>query len=499
MSPEELKQKYELVCFEDLANYYSKHRAIFDLFKSCRREEFSGNQRLILYSSENPSQEFLNHIQRAAARIDISNFFILIVTPFDILSKLTEANQKYGNDTTLINFEIGDIENSQPFGTAGFFSNHETMCVYPFIAQDITSTGLVGPCCKFTSKVGSLKDNTVTEIFNNDAMTGIRKSMVAGQKIKECHICWDAEKNNLTSVRQHGLNKYKDRLDQFWFDDIKIRTLGWSTSNLCNFTCRICYPRSSSSIAVEELKHTTSPSERKMLKQLININNDDFTKSFPAQIIDSLADVEFLHIIGGEPFMWPGLQQLLDLIIDRDYANNIRLVFNSNASIYPATLIDKLKKFKHVEIMLSIDDIGERFELQRGGKWDNICKNIELFRALKSATIDVKIVITINIQNVLYLDQTVEFLQNLNFEIVWCYLEEPEYLAVHRTTKKVKDLIYQKYHSHPELELRNLAVGVQLSPATSGEEFLEYMSKLDNRRSQDFKLAHIEMFNAMSE
>ena len=114
-------------------------------------------------------------------------------------------------------------------------------------------------------------------------------------------------------------------------------------------------------------------------------------------------------------------------------------------------------------------------------------------------TIDVKAAVTVNIQNVLYLDQLVEFFQNLNFDIVWWYLEDPAYLSIYNTTKKVKNLIDQKYHSHTNSELRNIAAGVQLSAPVSGKEFLEYTSKLDNRRGQDFKLYHGELFNAMSD
>ena len=91
------------------------------------------------------------------------------------------------------------------------------------------------------------------------------------------------------------------------------------------------------------------------------------------------------------------------------------------------------------------------------------------------------------------------FFQNINFDIVWWYLEKPTYLSIHNTTKKVKNLIYQKYHSHSNSELRNIATGVQSSTPVSGKEFLEYTLKLDNRRAQDFKLYHSEIFNAMSD
>jgi MoaA/NifB/PqqE/SkfB family radical SAM enzyme len=500
MNLDQLKEKYDVVCFEDLADYYSRHRAIFDLFKKYYQKEFLGNQRLVLYSSEYLSQEFINHIQRAASQIDISNFFILILTPVDISSKLQEASQKYGHDNILINFEITDIGSSRPFGPAGFVKNYESMCVFPFIQQSVFNTATVRVCCKMSTSVGNLQNNTLHEIFNNDKSTSIRQRLANGEMIKECNVCWDAEKNNLSSLRQHGLTKFRNQLDQGWFDDVKPRTIDVSPVSLCNFSCRICNPGASSSIAVEELRYETNENNKKRLKQLININKSDFNKSIPSRLIDSMADVEFLHIMGGEPFMWPQLEELLDLLVKKDIAKNIQLEFNSNGSIYPnATIIDKLKKFKQVEILLSIDDIEKRFEIQRSGIWNDVYKNIELFRNLKSSTFNVKAAITVNIQNVLYLDQVVEFFQNLNFGIVWWYLDRPEYLSIHNTTKKVKNLIYQKYHSHADPELRSIATSVQSSRPVSGKEFLEYTLKLDGRRGQDFKLYHSELFNAMSD
>jgi len=494
-----LKEKYNVVCFEDLADYYSQHRAIYDLLKKHYQEEFSDNQRLIFYTSEDLSQEFVNHIQRAVSRIDISNFFILILTPVDILSKLQEANKKYGNDTVLINFEITDTIDSRPFGTAGFIKNYESICVFPFIQQSVGQSANVGICCKISTPVGNLKNNTLHEVFNNDQSKSIRQRMINGEMIKECKICWDTEKNNLVSLRQHGLIKHGDQFDQEWVDDARPRTINISPVSLCNFSCRICDSATSSSIAVEELKYETDDNQKKKLKQFININKDEFNKSIPARLIDSIAGVEFLHILGREPFMWPQLNELLDLIIERDFAKNIQLEFNTNGSIYPAAIIDKLKKFKRVEILLSIDDIEKRFEIQRGSRWDDIYKNLELFKNLKSSTVDVKAAITVNIQNVLYLDQLVEFFENLNFDIVWWYLEDPKYLSIHNTTKKVKNLIYQKYYFHTNPELRNIATGVQSSIPVSGKEFLDYTLKLDNRRGQDFKLWHSEIFNAMSD
>ena len=91
-----------------------------------------------------------------------------------------------------------------------------------------------------------------------------------------------------------------------------------------------------------------------------------------------------------------------------------------------------------------------------------------------------------NIQNLLYLDQLVDFAGQENVGIVWWYLEDPSYLCIDNVTQSVKDLVYKKYHDHPTLELQKISNRVQLTKPVSGQEFINYMNQLDQRREQQF-------------
>ena len=155
-------------------------------------------------------------------------------------------------------------------------------------------------------------------------------------------------------------------------------------------------------------------------------------------------------------------------------------------------------KFKSVLILISIDDINERFEIQRGGRWNQVSRNIQTFKNLKSPTFDVKIAPTVNIQNLLYLDQLVDFCENLDLEIVWCFLESPQYLSIDFITTAAKNIAYQKYINHPEPELQAIAQRVNQFQPINDNLFLTYMKKLDQRRGQDSSVVLEEIFNAMS-
>jgi hypothetical protein len=493
----DLQQQYDLICFEDLADYHSQHRLIFDLFKKYYKSEYTPNERLILYSGFEPSQEFLHHIQRAATKIDISNFFIFIVTPYDLKSNLEISNQIHGNDLLPMQCLQVDIIDCKPQPAAGFFTKLDTVCPYPFMGVNVTSGYSVKPCCKFTESAGTIQHKSIQEIFDSEYFRNIRQQLLTGQQIPQCKACWNTERHNSTSLRQHGLHKFSEVFEQQWLDQPTLIDVTLTPTNLCNFACRICNHHGSSKIAAEEYVHSTSQDQKNIFQKYLHLQKNNIDKKIIDSIIDSLNTIESLHIMGGEPFIWPSLPKFLQQIIDQGHAKNIHLEFTTNASVFPANLLDQLQKFKSVEILLSIDDIHARFEIQRGGKWADIVHNVKLFKNMQNAIIRVKATPTVNIQNVLYLDQLLNFFNEYNFEIMWWYLEEPHYLSIDHVTSKVKQLVYQKYQNHNNPELRSIAQRVLASNTVNGNEFLQYASKLDQRRQQSFKDAHKEIFDAM--
>jgi MoaA/NifB/PqqE/SkfB family radical SAM enzyme len=154
-------------------------------------------------------------------------------------------------------------------------------------------------------------------------------------------------------------------------------------------------------------------------------------------------------------------------------------------------------QFNKVEILISIDSIGKQFEIERSGVWKNIEHHIKQYAALCSQKVSIKLSTTVNIQNLLYLDQLVEFANGIGIDIVWIYLEQPEYLCIDNVTQTVKDLVYQKYHNHPNVELSKISERLQTTAAVSGNKFLEYTHKIDQRRGQEFFKTHSEIYAAM--
>ncbi len=177
--------------------------------------------------------------------------------------------------------------------------------------------------------------------------------------IPECHDCEWEDKEEGHSWKD-VLNKKLVGSEGITYWDIKF-------SNTCNLACRMCRPGDSST-----------------WKQIIT---DDYTDPYYKQfreatwhkdidlVLSQIRSVKYLKFTGGEPFMIPQVWRVLNKCIELDIAKDIEVYITTNATMLKH--LDKLKQFKKVEILASIDAIGERYEYIRpGAKWQEVKENI---------------------------------------------------------------------------------------------------------------------------
>lgn len=494
---EKLSQEFECIAFTDLAQITEQHQSAFLFLQSVYKECFKNNQRIVFYTAHNPDQLILDHLQRAVSKIDISNYFVLICSPYNINEKLSIANSKYGYDDTSISWYQIDINFSDPLVYDKIYP-YETLCFAPFYSVDVDNKGRVRPCYMYDGSLGNVKEQSLPDIFNGDKVIKLRKQFRQGIKPTECHNCWSIEEFGGTSLRKNYLNKFGTAGDFDYIDNPKVKSLDIYPSRTCNFKCRICSPHASSSIAAEEIKFSYDAEKQKEL--LIKIQNTslidlDYYCQMIKPILPGLKD---FHITGGEPTLVKNLPDFLEYVISSGHHTHIDIVINTNTSTWSDRLTNCLGRFRQAEILLSIDDIGKRFEVQRSGVWEEVSNNIIRWRDLDKSKFIVKLAPTVNIQNVFYLDQLVEYSQQLGIEIVWNYLTDPKVLCIDNMTKQAKNLVYQKYINHQNLELRHIAEHININTYTDGQEFIKLMTKYDQRRDCNFAQTHPEIFQAMS-
>ena len=79
-------------------------------------------------------------------------------------------------------------------------------------------------------------------------------------------------------------------------------------------------------------------------------------------------ELDLIKILGGEPFMHPDNEKIIQRIFDKGQPEKCSLEVFTNASIFPDNnIIKALKRFKRVEINLSIDGLRETYEYIRTG------------------------------------------------------------------------------------------------------------------------------------
>jgi MoaA/NifB/PqqE/SkfB family radical SAM enzyme len=393
-----------------------------------------------------------------------------------------------------------------------------SICILPWISIETSPIGSARPCClaidEITKSDGTkydLNEATLTEIYKSPYMQQLRQQFRAGEKPKTCNRCWEEEAAGRTSKRQHSKIRLKhlidkvdyanDLPDQLWFVDLKL-------GNICNLKCRICGSWSSSNWAIEEIAYLPGINKKehlayKYLKQGMWPRNPD-TK-FWDNMRELIPNIEYMEFTGGEPFMIEEHFELLRFAVETGHAKHIDIHYNTNGTQWPGAE-DIWKEFRLVEVAFSVDNVGPRFEYERyGAKWDEVNANIDRFHALRDSSKKfwTQLCLTVNIQNVYYLDELCAWATTKNFNNVYFnMLHSPDHMSIANLTPHAKTMVIEKLDnanvpSQYKLELMRIKKYILNSNGSDGGEFLEKMQRTDAYRKQNFKDTHLEIAKAM--
>lgn len=491
----------DILAKEDIAIITESFGGIYQWLETHRREGFTSNQRLVLYSQYVPSTKMLEKLIHACEIINITPCFIQLQLSQDIsdqLSKLFANVSQYNQFDYII---INNIKSREFNADSVYLSTtQQTLCPLPWAHIEINATGKLTTCCRTKNTLGDIRVSPLHFAQNVMQLVDLRQSMLDGKKHPSCSYCWDAEKyDGGNSLRQSLLSFNKRKFFTKWLDQISLRSLDLKIGNLCNYKCRICNPSRSSQIAAEIMKYGNE-NEYKKIKIVVEELKwfDQFLKEFQS-VIENLDN---LNILGGEPFLIKQLEFLLDTMIQSGYSQQIRLHFSTNGSIFPSKIIDKLKLFRQVDIGLSIDDIGERFNFQRTGEWNEVEINIKKFANLDPKIFNIYLFPTISIMNVYYLDQLIEWAEDQHVKISFNentanFLIDPWYLNINNMTEAAKKIVIDKYSNSDHLTLQAIVNQIKKSPGSNGQEFCSYMKKLDGWRNENFSDHHKAIAHAM--
>ena len=281
--------------------------------------------------------------------------------------------------------------------------------------------------------------------------------------------------------------------------------------NICNLKCRICGSWSSSKWAQEELDYypTADREERKKHSAYVWLKQGQWPREsidFWTNVDQVLPGVRYYEFTGGEPFLIQEHFDLLQRTVDQGYAHLVDVHYNTNGTQYPEAAVEMWKKFKHVNIAFSIDDLGPRFEYQRyGADWAEVEQNLDRYLELSKThtNITLQMCITANIQNVLYLPEVMDYVWAKGFRDVYInMLHDPFQLNIKQMTSAAIELVCNRLNQVPTSnrfyrDFQQLITVIQTGDGSDGTEFCKTIKRGDVYRKQNFADHHLEIAKAM--
>lgn len=484
---EQLKEKFNVKSIHDLGELSTTPNGLFKLLNSVYQESYDPNDRIVFYTSHIPPERFLQHLYETINFIDISNWFVLICGPKELNDLVSATCEKFSTDPIPLSYQETNLKPTHKF--VDQFVLPETICSIPWNNLELQPNGGITPCCMTTDiSLGNIKTTTLEQAFYSDTMKQLREELLSGAKPATCNNCWKVEDNNLTSIRMHNIKRTKKDFLTKFLDNPEISTIDLKFNNTCNFKCRVCNSGSSSLFAVEDHKHRGT----RLVLQDSWSEDDDFID----QMIKLLPSIQNIDMYGGEPFLIKKFKKVLELAVTQDYAKNIRLHYNSNGSIWPEHLLPYWPYFKLVDIHFSIDAVGKQFELQRGGKWEEVEANILRIKELNLPNLSISVMPTISVMNIYYIDQVYDWANKHGFQIFVSHVRG-DGVELSNLTKNAKNLIFEKFKDHPEKEIQKILGIIKELPDSNGVDFNNRVKWFDNIRNENFSESHFEIANAM--
>jgi sulfatase maturation enzyme AslB (radical SAM superfamily) len=459
-------------------------QAVYEFFQVHWVAEYQPNDRLVLYSSHAWPDSLIEHLYQATSLIDISNCFVILAGP--LINKNQVLQMSNGNDP----FEIlitNDVNDTLPLDD--FFVLSKSICPLPWTHLEIKNQGDIQACCVSTKHFGKVSETAIHAVFDGQDIKNFRQQFLNNNKPQECNTCWRVEDQGLTSNRLRHLGLLKKDLLTKYMSTPKIVSLDLKPGNTCNFKCRICGPSSSSQFAQEYSKHNNIPVQ--------SYNWAESSTTTINEIKDLLPGITNLDLYGGEPFLIKPLTELIKDAVNAGVASQMRLHYNSNGSVFPTELLKYWSHFNHVDIHFSIDNIGARFELERGGKWNEVNHNITQLIKLNLSNVKISIMPVISMMNVYYLDELLLWASNLGLPINALYLHHPAPFALSNLTPEAKELIIDKFSDSSWPEIKQILHFIQSQSDSDGKEFIKLTQHFDSLRKENFSNSHSEIAKAM--
>lgn len=330
---------------------------------------------------------------------------------------------------------------------------NDVFCILPWNHLHVDTCGLVKSCCVSNTTFGDINADAIPIIWNGPDATAFREKLLSNTPDKNCGNCYSREKSGKTSIRQESNAKFPKLVDAIkngqpvperpTYVDIRF-------SNLCNLRCRTCWHGASSKWFDEAQLLNRTAGKTPLIKSI------EDKHQFESQFSALIPTLEEAYFAGGEPLLMNEHYSMLDALIKAGNTS-LRLRYNTNLSVLQHLKWNVLKlwaQFEHLEIGVSVDQIGAKTEYVRKDiEWELFINN---FKQLKSALPNANIYIapTISIFNIHELDSMHRFFVQqkliVSDDIYFNILDKPNHFNVQVLPIEIKEMIGRKLSEYAD-------------------------------------------------
>ena len=339
----------------------------------------------------------------------------------------------------------------------------------------------------------NLNRDTVHDTMNSESFRKARLEVLDGKKPKACLRCFAEEAKGIKSKRVEEIRNYpeytvdvarEDTDSTGYMKDVQLEFVELRLGNTCNVACRTCNPASSSKWRndYDKLQNSTT-------FQLTDYNTMEGFRwpereGFWEDLLQHCDHVKTFYINGGEPMLIKEHFAFLERLVELG-KTDIKLWYNINMTLMNEKVIELWRKFDHVKISCSIDDLGDRNHYIRyPTKWNDVEKN---FLRLKKENFEMDITQTVSWMNYSTLGDFYNFFTKKHGIYVYHNMVyDPAILSPAVLPKTMRDEIHKEFIKVFDTKKAEDLISMFNTPDNESQwkNAIEYTNKLDEIREQ---------------
>lgn len=331
-------------------------------------------------------------------------------------------------------------------------------CLAPWHALTVKWGGKVIPDIIYQGEVfGNVTKQPLTKILRSKPYKNLREAHRLREVPHECRTCAKKELSGRSrrmffwdkldvDVRENSIDNEVETMPD-------IRYLDFTLSNKCNLACIHCRPFVSTGWTKDGKKLNKEMPEYWEEEQIgYHGAGDNFMENLFAEP-KYFRNLQWVALRGGEPLYDEKCIELLQWFVDKGLAGNIMLDIATNATVFKDEFLELFSKFKHVELLISIEAMDDLYSIVRGGPhtWQDLESNIDKFYEVPN--LEIVFAVTVMSSTVFELDKIWNWFEANHMDRASISMSnvvvKPGYLNIAHMPDALKKLALEKIKNIP--------------------------------------------------